>query len=116
MRETKKAIKIISELMIYYSDMGATDLSIDFHTQKFNSEKEFEIIISGLVEDLTKENLTELRENLNTDRETQVEEYYWELAGESNSSREMSLVGMLIDKAMVEYKDKNLKITIWRQD
>ncbi|MGM0419598.1 MAG: hypothetical protein ACQEQG_01250 [Bacillota bacterium] len=116
MRETKKAVKIISELMIYYSDMGASDLSINYHTEKANTENEFEIVISGVVKNLTSENLTELREHLNTERETQVEEYYWELAGEGNSSREMSLVGMLIDKAVVEYKNNNLKITIWRQD
>ncbi|MFW5873149.1 MAG: hypothetical protein ACOCVD_00560 [Bacillota bacterium] len=116
MRETKKAVKIISELMTYFFDQNAKDIEIKFHSDDVGKEKEYEIIIEGFIENISNEELTKLRESLNTSREAQVEEYYWELAGEGNNSREMSLVGMLVDNSVVEYKDNYLKITLWRQD
>lgn len=116
MRETKKAVKIISELMTYFFDQGAKNIEVKFNSDDVGQEKEYEIIIEGLIEYISGEELTKLREELNTSREAQVEEYYWELAGEGNNSREMSLVGMLVDNSVVEYKDNYLKITLWRQD
>ncbi len=116
MRETKKAVKIISELMTYFFDQSAKNIEVKFNSDDVGKEKEYEIIIEGLIEDISSEELTKLREELNTSRQAQVEEYYWELAGEGNNSREMSLVGMLVDSSVVEYKDNYLKITLWRQD
>ncbi|MGM0413944.1 MAG: hypothetical protein ACQEQP_02035 [Bacillota bacterium] len=116
MRETKKAVKIISELMTYFFDQGAENIDIKFHSDDIGEEKEYEIIIEGLIKNISGQDLKKLREELNTSREAQVEEYYWELAGEGNNSREMSLVGMLVDNSVVEYKDNYLKITLWRQD
>ncbi len=116
MKETKKAVKIISELMTYYFANRATSFKIDFNRNKIeNNHIEFVIKIRGKLAGISNEEINNLRKSLNIKREVQVEEYYWELAGEDNQGQEMDLVGMLTDKGLVEYDNEELIITLWRQ-
>jgi len=43
-----------------------------------------------------------------------MEEYYWQLAGESDCDDELTLVGAMIDEAKIEMKDGNLTMKLIR--
>lgn len=116
MREDKKAVKIISELIIYFLSNGAASINMDFKIEKEANSRDVIISFKGILPELTASKLNQLKKELSTSRETQVEEYYWELAGEGSSAGELSLVGMLTDKVIIDYKDSILEITLWRQD
>lgn len=53
---------------------------------------------------------------LNTPRQYEVENYYWNLGGECEFDSELTLVGMMINSAKISYKDGNLKISIIREE
>lgn len=43
-----------------------------------------------------------------------MEEYYWELAGETDSSEELGLVGTMIDEATIGYDEEKVVIELIR--
>lgn len=104
-----KTIKLASELMAFFFDRGINDINLKIELINGNSI----ICISGMVENLPSEIIEKTDTRLNTPRQTQVEEYYWELLGESESSGELSLAGMLTDKAEVTYKNDIFKIKLY---
>ncbi|MCK8817221.1 universal stress protein, partial [Natroniella sulfidigena] len=109
MKLLKKSNKLVSELMSFYFELGIKEVQVDVE------HKPDEVItcIQGQKEDLSSDKVDELDDFLNTARVTQVEEYYWELVGESNRSTELSLIGMITDKAEIEYEDDILKVKIY---
>ena len=60
--------------------------------------------------------LNELNNILNSPRQKEVEECYWQLGGESELNCELSLIGAMIDSAEVEYKDGILKVKMLRKE
>ena len=70
----------------------------------------------GKIKDIREEELTELINILNTERQHEIEEYYWNLLSESEEDSELAIVGMMIDQAEVEYKDDILKIKLLRKN
>ncbi|MFA5523891.1 MAG: hypothetical protein WDA24_06005 [Tissierellales bacterium] len=108
--EIKKVSKILSEMVTYalMGDAKIIDVSIE------NNGDMFRILINARNINRTLESINGLREQLNSPRQRAAEEYYWELAGDSDTGTELSLVGMMTDKAIVEYKDNNLYIELHR--
>lgn len=51
---------------------------------------------------------------LNRQRQAEIEEYYWQLAGEIDQGDELLLISAMIDSARVEKKDGNLCIELVR--
>jgi hypothetical protein len=43
-----------------------------------------------------------------------MEEFYWELTGESDHDSELSIVGMMIDKVEFIHENESLKIILYR--
>ena len=101
----EKNIKIANELMFYLHKRGADDINLNM-----KKEKDHCIFIAwGKIKDIREEELTELINILNTERQHEIEEYYWNLLSESEEDSELAIVGMMIDQAEVEYKDDILK-------
>ncbi|WP_035571942.1 hypothetical protein [Halonatronum saccharophilum] len=110
MRDSQKTIKLVNELMGFYFKTGAKEMDVNVK----DGEREVIISIQAQIGDVGPDQLEKL-DDLNTPREAQVEEYYWELAGENNQYQELTLVGMMIDKAEIDYKDEKLEITVFRK-
>lgn len=55
-----------------------------------------------------------LKEMLSGQRQAEIEEYYWQLAGETDEGDELTLISSMIDSAEVEKRDGNLYITLTR--
>ena len=100
----EKNIKIINELIAYFYKLG----TIDDENSYFN--------IYGQVDNISKDELESLASILNTPRQHEVENYYWNLGGECEFDSELTLVGMMINSAKVSYEDGILKISIIREE
>jgi len=108
----EKTMKIASELLSYCHHFGATE----YHLDILQEETAVTIAIRAKPENITEDELSRVREALTAPRQRDVEQDYWELIGETDFSSEIPLVGMLCDDATVEYRDKELLITLVRHD
>jgi hypothetical protein len=52
---------------------------------------------------------------LDVERNEQMESYYWELAGETESNQEFSLIGMMIDEYYLMVEDNHLELKLIRK-
>ena len=108
----EKNINIINELIAYFYKLGTVDVHIDLSSDNENSY----FNIYGQVDSISKDELESLANILNTPRQYEVENYYWNLGGECEFDSELTLVGMMINSAKISYKDGNLKISIIREE
>ena len=106
----EKNLKILNELITYYNTKRSYDLHIDFHS----TEKNFSFAISGYIDCLNKEEIHNLNITLNKPRQHEIEQTYWSLGGESEFESELTLVAMMIDKAVINYADNILTIEVER--
>ncbi|TCT12978.1 hypothetical protein EDC18_11052 [Natranaerovirga pectinivora] len=107
----KRACKIINELATFLLMIGATDLTINVK----NSEEEFIITINSDYRNGEEKNVQKLIRGITSPKQEEIEEYYWELAGESDVEGELNLIGIMIDKAEVDVTQDQLKITLYRK-
>lgn len=106
----EKNLKILNELISYFHKHGADNLHIDIE----NTEDTFYCIICGSVPNLKERQLEKLDKILNCPRQHEVEQYYWNLNGESELDGELTLVGMMIDKVEISYENSVLELKVWR--
>ncbi|MEJ6950504.1 hypothetical protein [Natronospora cellulosivora (SeqCode)] len=110
MRNSQKTIKLVSELTAFFFKAGATEMDINIKDRN----DEVTISLEAYIKDMPTDFLEAL-DDLNTPRQTQVEEYYWELAGENNQYQELTLVGMMTDNAEIYYEDNLLEVIVYRK-
>jgi hypothetical protein len=95
-REIKKNGKLVDEIVSYLLKKGHHQLKIDLnYTTEYT---EFTIYLNNLTDnerELLNECFSQLRDDI-------MEEYGWELLGESSQSAELNLIGMLIDDYRME--------------
>ncbi|WP_300382167.1 hypothetical protein [Clostridium sp.] len=108
----EKNLKIINELMTYLHKLGSNDI----HVNMCIEEDSTIFILWGKTPDLNEENLNILVNALNIQRQHEIEEYYWNLLGEYETDNQLSIIGMMIDKAEVTFNDNILNIKLQRMD
>lgn len=108
--QRKRISKIVDELILYLFSMGATDISVNIQER----EEDFKVYIKGNCLEVEAKKFERLKKALKTPKQEEVEEYYWELAGNADGGTELSLVGMMIDKAEVNWNAGQLDITLFR--
>ncbi len=90
-KEAKKISKIVDELFLYFIKHGHPHINIDVKVATKS------VVINMTIEDVEESILEKLNERINKKRELEVEEYGWELMGESDCSNELELIGLIID-------------------
>ncbi|WP_186429828.1 hypothetical protein [Clostridium sp. BSD9I1] len=108
--ELKKISKIVQELMDFCLLNGALNLNISLS----NTENFFEIIAHSYNVTSSNQEISNLKQILNLKRQREIEEYYWQLAGSDEGTDQLSLIGMMIDEAEVEFSPPNLTIKLIR--
>lgn len=108
--EYRKIARITDELITYFLEQQAKDISLDL---KYAEEKEIIIIKAHPVENIEKV-VEELQEVLSYPRESEMEEYYWELAGECDYSSQLAIIGTMIDTASIDYNDESIHLELVR--
>ncbi len=106
--EEKKISKMSDEITTFFLEHNATDISI--HIRYLETESILTIKAKPILEVDSIVQL--LQQALSTPRQNEIEEYYWELAGESDESNELCIVGGMADVASIDYDEQNQEIEI----
>lgn len=108
----EKNLKIINEIMTYLHKLGSKDINVNL--KKNYSSTVFHIW--GKINNIDSAELDNLSNVLNINRQHEIEEYYWNLGGESEADGELTLVGMMIDKSEITYSNNILSFKILREE
>lgn len=106
----KRVSKIVDELMTYFFSMGATDICINLQETDEYYKIHFKCNYSGNNE----EKIEKMVKYLKCDKQEEMEEYYWELAGDSDVDTELTLVGMMTDEAEINIGEDTIELTLYR--
>lgn len=106
----KRVSKVADELITYLFSIGATD--IDVHIKE--KPEHFEISLKSNYKEGENNKIQRMLEALQTPKQEEIEEYYWELAGASDVGTELPLIGMMIDKTEVNWQQDYLEIVLYR--
>jgi len=108
--EIKKVSKILDELITFCFLHGTNNMDISLE----NTKEHFKIKLVSDNIDCSDARVQKLNDLLNEPRHQEMEEHYWELTGESDHDTELCLVGMMVDKAIVEFNGSSLSIVLYR--
>lgn len=106
----EKLIKIMNELVNFCLQINMEDLKINFSCR----EDWGDVSVEGYCENPPMERLKDFEYILNSPRQEELEEYYWNLVGDGYGYMELEMVGTLVDSGNISYKDSILKISISR--
>lgn len=108
--EILKISKIVEEIIdFFFSQMTKkVNISIEEIEDSYIIEIQSDQIICS------ENKLKKFNELLHVQRQREMEEYYWQLAGNDLEGEEYNLVGMMVDEATVEYSKPVLKIKLVR--
>ena len=110
--EKMRIIKILDEIISFSFKKDATDMNINI---RFDEEK-FIIQFKDNSKEVTQEEIDEIEELINVDRQPEMEEYYWELIGQQDYADEFTLVGLMADKANIDYDpETGMSLTLYRK-
>lgn len=110
MEERRKITKIIDEILVFLFHMGSKNIDINYKDEECYFTVSFKCNY-----DINKKDLIyTMVKHLNTERQEEMEEYYWELAGKYNKDTELTLVGMMTDDAKVYFDDDKVEILLVR--
>ena len=109
--EVKKITLIINELISMMLLNGAEEIDVNIKRKADVSE----VTLIHRDCQYPGEFIEKMRYNLNTQRQSEVEGYYWQLVGDDETSEELHLVGAMIDEAKVEMQQNDLHIHIVRR-
>lgn len=108
----KKITKIIDEITTFFMSNGNEDLDISIKHNKTGFTIKF--VVKGV--NLSSSEINDIKESLDIQRQEDVEEYYWQLNGASESEMEFDLIGMMIDSHSIKQEDGNLILELIRND
>ena len=113
--EAKKITQIVSELLTLFLLNGAENIEIKVNTKVTQQVQNTELIIIHYECNYDEEFIEKIKYSLSTQRQYEIEGYYWQLVGEDDTSDELHLVGAMVDKANVEKKGNDLHIQLFRK-
>lgn len=108
--EIKKISRMADELATFFLEQHAQDISIQIK----NTQNQAIIYVKAKpIEDMHAM-IELLNDSLSTPRQSEMEEYYWELAGDSDYSNELCIVGSMTDIAKIDFDEHEIRLEIIR--
>ena len=109
--EIKKIAKIVDEVLTYFMVRfdAAADIRVERLPGLFRLRFEFAPVAIG------DEDLQRLEKRLGGRRQPELEDYYWQLAGETEDNSEIRLVAMMCDTGTVERRGETLVVELTRR-
>ncbi|MDF2951688.1 MAG: hypothetical protein K0S18_1271 [Anaerocolumna sp.] len=108
--ERDKILKIMNELVCFFFTLGISDPHIDIK----KTETSTTILVEAAYKDPDHKKIDRFQELIQNGRQEDLEEYYWNLAGNSQYP-EFILLGTLIDSANISYENQILRIEVTRK-
>ena len=109
--ECKKLARISDELTTFFLEKNACEINTNV---RILETKQLITVKAYPVEDIDTV-VEELQKMLSCPRESEMEEYFWELAGECDYSSELALIGSMIDSASIDYDEDSICLEITRR-
>ncbi len=111
--EKKRITKIVDEIVTYLFSIGGTDIKVHIS----QTELLYKIFFESNFKEGQEKKIKNLIKYLSGPKQAEVEEYYWELSGESNGNldTEISLVAAMVDKAEIDVQNSTILITLLRK-
>ncbi|MBO5711735.1 MAG: hypothetical protein J6R47_02755 [Acholeplasmatales bacterium] len=104
MQRNNKICKIIEEFLLYLMDNEYYDVNVDI---KQTEEETIITFTTAPIDDKTK--IYIIDKVMTTPRQTEIEEYYWMLMGESSAADDLDVIGSLVDKVEIkDYKENSV--------
>lgn len=110
--ELKKFVKVVDELLTYCMltfDSAKVNVAIEQDASAFRA------CFSLPDASIAPEQVEALRGKLSADRSPELEDYYWQLAGELEDSHELDLVAKMCDRSEVDAPGGVLTIRLTRK-
>lgn len=109
--EMKKISRIIDELLTHFllRYQGRAEIVVE------ETDTEHMVVFAMADIDIEAEDYVKLVNDMNVGRNPELENYYWPLAGESDSDSELTLVAMMSDSIDVTYEDNRLELRLMRK-
>ncbi len=106
--------RIAEELILFCYRHKANNINLNINHEKNHTK----IIIEARGAKIDNETILVMEKLLNVPRSTEMEEYYWNLTGESDIDCELSIIGTMCDSAKIRYQNENetLKIELIRNE
>lgn len=108
--EIKKISRIVDELTTLFLKDDTNE--VDFSIKRFDDHTLIKIVDYGT--HFSDEYIDQLRDIFNAQRQCEVEEYYWQLCGEVDDDEELTLIGCMVDEAIVEKRGDDLYVELKR--
>ncbi|WDC84403.1 hypothetical protein PL321_00835 [Caloramator sp. mosi_1] len=112
-KERNKVLKIMDELNKYFIEN--TDTCHITSTLDFNKETKIRFRVHLNNKEEIERVKAKLEKIFSVQRYREVEELYWNLTGDSYSSDETNLVGMMVDEFSIEVEDNVLILYLIRR-
>ena len=108
--EKKKLVKIVEELTLFFFTVGGNDISSRIHE---TPEKAVISVSSNYYPECASK-LDSLKEFLTRERNSCIEDVYWELAGcgDTDHSSQLLLVGVMVDNAIIDISEDRVTVTL----
>lgn len=113
-KERNKILKIIHEVYKYFLENTNTHSvvsKVDFN----NNETVIQFDVKLNENDEIENTLKKLNKMFSVQRYREVEELYWNLTGDSYTSDETNLVGMMVDEFKIERLKDGIKLCLIRR-
>lgn len=107
----QKNMCIMTDLMGYCYHLGGTHFAVDMSLEA----KSTHMSVSTEVENLPEREVVAMTKVLNTPRQYDMEQNYWNLSGDEEVGDELLLVGLMVDSASVSYDGTTLTILLERR-
>lgn len=108
--EFEKNMRILTDIVAYCHNNGALDYDIKMRTV----DNKFISTITCTIIDMPAEMIDELTRELNRPRRKEIEQNYWGLTGDTNTDINLTLIGVMIDEAIIVYEAPLFSITVTR--
>lgn len=108
----EKCIQLTNDLVMHCYALGAEQYHIDFDIQ---GQGYCSFQIKAAISSLDEGTLDEMKRSLNADRSHEVEELYWAISSDTDSTAELVTIGMMLDEAEAEYDGETLTIHAMRK-
>lgn len=107
--EKNKATRIMKEIVSYFLDNDLNDFNMEFSI----NDGVFRLFLEAPA-DQEPSSFQKLVEDLNTERQIEVDEYYNALLGSHCQEHDYTFLGKAIDRAEGKFEDGRLSLLIWR--
>lgn len=107
-----KSVKIANEIMSILTHSRAGHLTSDLRFKREMTIFTFTVTPSPF----SPQELSNFLETLNVPRQSEMEEYYWSLLGESKSDDNLHVLARMVDTATATLKETTLTLNITRKD